>query len=209
MSAFWDISTVRRVQERLRADRARTEERRKLAAGIAGLPPSDRIRFRKEFLLHDPRVERRKTIAYIVVVGGIFLYLLFCILYVITQEEQAEPDQVSPADLPRPMKGYVIFAYRKSNETFFVLMHGTNRKKTFDEIDADTPTVSDTQVHLKLTGLEEGRRLRDLAELHELPIRGIRETPQVEQSTIPAFVTSASLEEIDALRRLLAEKQKP
>jgi len=113
-----------------------------------------------------------------------------------------------PTKLPPQGKGYCLYGYHSSNLVFFVLMPGTNRTKTFQEIDAASSFVKNSWFHLKAQGLDDGKGLIDRVNSEFLFISGIREASDVNTTTIPNSVSSASDDEIDALKEYWAQKQK-
>ena len=85
MGAFTDIATSKKVSKRLRREKEERDDRREKAADLAKFPPSYRSRYRREFLLHDPRKERRRTIAYLVMVGVFVLLFALSIILQLTR----------------------------------------------------------------------------------------------------------------------------
>ena len=103
--------------------------------------------------------------------------------------------------LPRSMKGYELYGYQKSGEVFFALMTGTNRIKTFQEIDDNASFLhKDGWVHLKAKGIDGGKAIINRVNSEFLFIESVRNSAGVYQSTIPDSVANAAPEVIDALR---------
>ncbi len=109
-----------------------------------------------------------------------------------------------PERLPHSMKGYQLYGYVRDGETPFTLITGTNRLKSFDELDDPEPLLGDDGwVRVRVTGVD---RAADL--LRRVPaesgvfVASVRHV-SVAQNTVPADVTSpdeAVLCDLNAIR---------
>lgn len=102
--------------------------------------------------------------------------------------------------LPPWDKGYCLYGYQMGNRTIYVLMLGTDSKKTFSEIETTTSFKSE--------GLAGGKALIDRIDSGQLFISDIRNSPDVDQATIPYYVSSAPAAEIKALKKYWERKRK-
>ena len=109
--------------------------------------------------------------------------------------------------LPPCPKGYCLYGYIASNRVVFVLMPGTDRTKTFEEIDNNSSFVSSSWFHLKVDGLNAGKELL-LRVPQEYPdnlfIDGIRASGGIDKTTIPPSVTDALQDDISLLKKIRA-----
>ena len=115
-----------------------------------------------------------------------------------------DPDSGSAAAEPLrdPMKGTVLYAWRKAGESCFVAMPGTNRQKTFEEIDAAESVIQeDGWFIIRANGVAEAKRLISRVSSDYLGISGIHDAPDVDASTVLQSIEKADPAEIEALEQ--------
>ncbi len=106
-----------------------------------------------------------------------------------------------PDFLPHSMKGYVLYAWERDGRTWFTLITGTNRLKSFDELDEAKRLVGeDGWVRVRVSGVAAARDLlRRVPADTSVMVDTIR-APSVAQNTIPDDVGEADPETLASLR---------
>ena len=70
------------------------------------------------------------------------------------------PARALPDAFPSSMKGYVLYAWKRAGQSWFTLATGTNRLKTFAELDDPTPEVGESGVvRVRVAGEDAAREL--------------------------------------------------
>jgi len=105
------------------------------------------------------------------------------------------------AMLPKSMKGYNIYAFEKQGKLYFTLITGTNRQKSFEELDSDENIEGrDGWVRIRVEGVDKAKKLLQRVPSSpglfvSCPIGDCT----VDQTTIPPKITCPSLGVCDEL----------
>ena len=141
--------------------------------------------------------------------GGVKMkILLSCACLLITTTLVLGETNVVRSNTQKTMKGYVLYGYTCSNEVFYVLMAGTNRKKQFAEIDTSATGMGSSRILFKTKGVDSTKALLDELDVPVLTISGIREAPDVMTDSVPVTVTSAPVQDLEALRNYWMNRRK-
>lgn len=86
------------------------------------------------------------------------------------------------------MKGYVLYGYTRDGQDYYTLVTGTNRLKTFEELDGAEPiTGDDGWVRVRVAGAERAKDLLGRLPEPVVMVESIRHV-SVAQNTVPADV---------------------
>lgn len=104
-----------------------------------------------------------------------------------------------PAALPHAMKGYELYGWERDGEPWFTLVTGTNRSKSFDELDRPGAEVSaDGWVRIRVQGVDAARALVARAPVGEVFPLGL-DAAQLDPRSVPAGVHPLDAGLLDAL----------
>ena len=109
------------------------------------------------------------------------------------------PSSALPDAFPQSMKGYVLYGWQRDGRTWFTLTHGTNRLKTFDELDVATPQLDAGRLCVRVEGEDAAADLLRRVPDGEFVMAESARHVSVAQNTVPAEVTDPP---DDVLRRL-------
>ncbi len=98
---------------------------------------------------------------------------------------------VLPATIPQRMKGLSMYGFVKDGKTYFTLITGTNRLKSFEELDDAEPLVGDDGwVRVRVEGVDAARDLLGrVSSPDEVIIQSVHHV-SVAQSTVPERVSA-------------------
>ena len=107
-----------------------------------------------------------------------------------------------PESLPHSMKGYSLYGWTRNGGEYFTLVTGTNRLKTFAELDDPEPLVEDGWVRIRVNGTDEAADLLSRVPADEfVMVNGIGHV-SVFQDDIPEDVGAPDSTVLERLRGL-------
>lgn len=113
----------------------------------------------------------------------------------------ADAADALPATLPHSMKGYALYGWSRGGETHFTLVTGTNRAKTFAELDDPEPEVSDGGwVRIRVTGADAAADLLSRVPPDDYVMVQSIHHASVAPTDLPADVTAPDPVLLDRLR---------
>jgi hypothetical protein len=122
------------------------------------------------------------------------------------QEARDEPPRPSvdttgwPDTFPGSMKGYELYGWIQDGETWFTLVTGTNRQKTFAELADPEPRLGDNGfVRIRVRGAEAARELLRRVQ-GEVVVQGV-EVLLTRHESLPDGVESPPAEVLAQLER--------
>lgn len=105
-----------------------------------------------------------------------------------------------PDSLPHSMKGYSLYGWTRDGGEYFTLVTGTNRLKTFTELDDPEPLIEDGWVRIRVNGSDEAADLLSRVPADEfVMVKGIGHV-SVFQDDIPDDVGAPDAAVLERLR---------